>query len=721
MHAPAPLPLTRDLVLVGGGHTHALILKAWGMKPLPGVRLTVIDPGPTTAYSGMLPGHVAGHYDRTDLDIDLVRLARFAGARLVQGAAEGLDLPRQEIRVSGRPAVGFDVASLDIGVASEVPDLMGFAAHGVPAKPLGPFAARWQAFVADDRTGDAAVIGAGIAGTELALAMAHRLRGTGRRVHLVEAREALSDVPNAVRQKLLAEVLSAGIILTEGAEIARVDAHGLVLSTGRRIPARFVTGAAGARPQPWLERSGLDLVDGFVAVNARLESSFRQVFAAGDCAHYRHAPRPKAGVYAVRAAPVLLNNLRTAVGHGGFRRFRPQGDYLKLVSLGRKDAIGTRGPFRVSGPWVWRWKDRIDRRFMEKLSKLPAMPPAPLPWPRAQDMRAAMGPKPLCGGCGAKVGRATLQRALSRLGPHERDDVVPVPGDDAAILKTGGARQVLSSDHLRALVDDPVAMTRIAAVHALGDIWSMGAAPQAATVNLVLPRLADTLAARTLTEILEAAEAVLRAEGAEIVGGHSSVGDELTIGFSLTGLCERDPITHAGGKPGDALILTKPIGSGTVLAAEMALDARGGDVAAALTLMTRSEGAAARILGAAHAMTDVTGFGLAGHLTNIAEASGTGVELWLHAIPHLPGARSLAARGVRSTLYPQNRMVAPDLPETPDVALLFDPQTAGGLVAAVAPEDASRLLQELHDAGYPEAAQIGWLTASLPGQIDVTD
>ncbi len=175
MHQP-PLPLTRDLVLIGGGHTHALVLRRWGMDPLPGVRLTLINPGPTAPYSGMLPGHIAGHYSREALDIDLVRLARFAGARLVTAAADGIDLEARTVSVPDRPEIGFDALSIDIGITSAMPTLPGFRASGVPAKPLGPFATAWDAYR------DAAVphrspcSAAGSAGAEIAMAMAHALR-----------------------------------------------------------------------------------------------------------------------------------------------------------------------------------------------------------------------------------------------------------------------------------------------------------------------------------------------------------------------------------------------------------------------------------------------------------------------------------------------------------------------------------------------------------------
>ena len=140
----ANLPLTRDLVLVGGGHTHALVLRKWAMMPLAGVRVTLVNPGPDAPYSGMLPGFVAGHYGRGDLDIDLVRLARFAGARIVLGTVRGIDTAARQVHVPDRPPIAYDLASVNVGITSAMPDLPGFAEHGIPAKPLGPFARRWR-------------------------------------------------------------------------------------------------------------------------------------------------------------------------------------------------------------------------------------------------------------------------------------------------------------------------------------------------------------------------------------------------------------------------------------------------------------------------------------------------------------------------------------------------------------------------------------------------
>jgi selenide, water dikinase len=322
------------------------------------------------------------------------------------------------------------------------------------------------------------------------------------------------------------------------------------------------------------------------------------------------------------------------------------------------------------------------------------MPTPALPGTVALGLRDVLGDAPLCGGCGAKVGRAALRQILG-----------DVPGDDAAILQTGMALQVISTDHLRAVTQDPVLMARIAAVHALGDIWAMGASPQAATATIILPRMSSALQRRTLAEIMAVATEVMTQAGASIVGGHTSLGAELTLGFTVTGLCARAPITLAGARDGDAIILTKPLGSGVILAGAMQGRTKGADLAACFAAMVQGQAAASTLLRDAHAMTDVTGFGLAGHLMGICEASGVGADLTLATIPLLQGAEGLAQNGVRSSIWADNKASAGAI-AAPDGArsdLLFDPQTAGGLLAAVDPAQAPAVLAALQAAGYPAA------------------
>ena len=699
------LPLSREIVLIGGGHTHALLLRAWGMSPLPGARLTVINPDPTAPYTGMLPGFVAGHYTRDALEIDLVKLARFANARLIFGRVTAMDRAAKRLTVPDRPDIAYDIASLDIGITSNMPTLPGFTEHGIAAKPLGPFANRWQAHL-DGPGGPCVVIGGGVAGIELALAMQHALGSRGT-VTVIEAKTALEGIGAPTRNQLRAALRTANIQLLEQTTVTQVHADHVDLSNGDTIPAALTVGAAGARPFDWLADTGLDLTAGFVTVDATLRTvTDPNIFAVGDCAHLSHAPRPKAGVFAVRAAPTLTTNLKAVASDTGLARFNPQSHYLKLISLGGKKALADKWGRSIGGAWAWTWKDRIDRAFMDRLSELPDMSPKP---PRLR-ATGAVSDTPLCGGCGAKVSANILDAMTSTLPPS---DLALGPGDDAALLKTGGATQALTTDHLRAFWNDPWLMGRIAAVHAMGDIWAMGATPQAALAHITLPQMTEPLQRDWLREIMAAATSLFAEVGAPIAGGHTTLGAELTIGFTITGLTEH-PITQANAQPGDVLLLTRPIGSGTILAAEMAKRADGNTARIALETMAKSQADAARALTpVAHAMTDVTGFGLAGHALRLARASDVSVTIHTEAVPIYPGAEALAAQGIRSSLWQANRdLLHQDTPHTSRSALMFDPQTAGGLLAALPRKHAQAALAPLQDMGHVPAiiGEIG-----LPG------
>ena len=737
----ADFPLVRDLVLIGGGHAHVLVLRKWAMNPQPGVQLTLINPGPVAAYTGMLPGVVAGHYQRDEAMIDLVRLCRFAGARLVLGATSGIDRAARLINVPGRPALRYDVASLDVGVMAGPGGIRGLE-HAVPARPLDGFLAGWQAHLAKGLMQPRIVIiGGGVAGAELALAAAHHLQDRLPAITILEAGVALRALPRRAATTMRAALYAAGITLREGVVIAAIEADSVTLQDGTQVPADLTIAVAGAQPHAWLAHTGLALTDGYLTVGPTLQTSDPAIFAAGDCAFLSHAPRPKAGVYAVRAAPVLHDNLRSALSGGALGAFHPQGDYLKLISLGGQKALLDRNGISFAHAGLWRWKNRIDRAFMQKLSDFAPMPAVPVPVAAVKGLAEAMGNKPLCGGCGAKVGAQGLQSALVSLPAPQRAEVISAAGDDAAVLRMADGLQVMTTDHLRTFTSDPYVMARIAATHALGDIWAMGAAPQVALCQITLPRMADALQTAMLAEVMAGAASVFGPAGADIVGGHTSVGAELTIGFTVTGTAATGTaamgttamgttarvITKGGAVPGDWLILTKALGSGVIMAAEMAHACvpgvlLGEAVAQTLVRMQHSLAPAAAVLApVAHAMTDVTGFGLAGHLMEMLQASACGATLTLDTIPVLPGALACVAAGHASSLAPANHAAVAGIlgdDSRAKAALLVDPQTAGGLLAAVPDDLAEAVLAALLAAGE-DAAIIGRVHAG-PVRITLT-
>ena len=390
-------PLTRDLVLVGGGHSHALVLRSWGMNSLAGVRVTLINPGPTAPYTGMLPGFVAGHYTRVELDIDLVRLARFAGARLINGPATSIDRKNKTIRVGTRD-IPYDVTSIDIGITSDMPHIKGFKRHGIPAKPLGVFSQKWDAFRNESQGSPTriAVIGGGVAGVELAMAMVHALPGA--KAVIIDSGVVLAGVGDRARARLMDQLRQMDIDWIEQATIAELTSDGVTLTGGTNVPSQFTVGAAGARPYDWIADTGLTLENGYIEVDEHLCSNDDAIYAVGDCAHLSHAPRPRAGVFAVREAPILLANLRADLSGGTRQAFHPQKYYLKLISLGGQSALAEKFDRAFSGPLLWKWKDRIDRTFMNKFIDLPDMA-------TKKPAITALGANPvqrMCGGCGAK-------------------------------------------------------------------------------------------------------------------------------------------------------------------------------------------------------------------------------------------------------------------------------------------------------------------------------
>ena len=324
-----------------------------------------------------------------------------------------------------------------------------------------------------------------------------------------------------------------------------------------------------------------------------------------------------------------------------------------------------------------------------------------------------------CGGCGAKVGSVVLSRVLARLPQSRRESILvglDAPDDAAVITVPPGKVSVQTVDFFRSLVSDPYIFGQIAANHALNDIYAMGAQPHSALAIAVVPYAAEHIVEEQLFQLLSGAVAVFERGAVALAGGHSAEGAELALGFSVQGFADAEKLLRKGGmRAGDQLILTKPLGTGTLFAAEMRGAAKGKWIERAIESMLLSNRGASEILQrhAATACTDVTGFGLLGHALEMARASKTSVEIRASDLPLLDGALDSVKAGILSTLYPDNlrskRAIAnlDTASKLDPFPLLFDPQTAGGLFAGVAPDRATACLNQLRQNGYPHAAIIG--------------
>ncbi len=717
MHEQFLHPYIKNLILIGGGHSHVAVIKKLGMKPLPGVRITLVSENTYTPYSGMLPGLVAGHYNYDDCHIDLRKLCQWANIRFINKTVKSLNAKEKTILCHQYPSLRYDLLSINTGSTPRLQSINDALKYGHAVKPINKFLCQWQRWLNSvakkTQTHEIIVVGGGAASIEVLLAMHYQTQNV-RKVRanftLICSNENILSLHNKRVQNFFQQHLDGlDIKIITSQKAVSITKHHLFLSNGQKLEVDFVTWAIDAGAQSWLAKSGLQCDSkGFLQVNKFLRSiSHPDVFAAGDSAAFTPLPLPKAGVYAVRQGPILAQNLIATLTKQPLHPFKPQQRFLSLLTTGGRHAVASRGQLFATGKWVWRWKDYIDRKFMARFDPAPTTSSKKGVENAYETMR--------CGGCGAKVSSSILQKILSQLAIRPHPDILNPLGDDAAIINLPtGVQLIQSVDFFRCFTDDPYLFGRIAAIHSLGDIYAMGAKPHSALVTAVIPYNEAAIMEEILSHLMQGILATLSNENTTLIGGHSGEGNELAVGLSVNGtLKPKQALTKNGFNHGDSLILTKPIGTGVLLAANMAANCQGRWLDNAFSYMLQSNQTAAAVLrtSGVHGCTDITGFGLLGHLQEILTASQNSATILLDEIPVLDGAMQCSAKGIKSTLYNANKVSCNYHDYTgnhPVFPLLFDPQTAGGLLAGIPACFTDKCLCALVDAGYT-AAKIGWI------------
>jgi selenide, water dikinase len=364
----------RHLVLIGGGHAHVHVLKQFGEIPLRDAEVTLVGRDVLTPYSGMIPGFVAGRYSFEECHIDLERLCARSGARLVHAEATGIDRAQGRVLLKDKPAVAYDLLSIDIGSAPNIGAIAGAEQGAIPVKPIAELGRRWLEFSQRMKAWrgplNVMVIGGGAGGVELALAIDHRLREVAKaaelQLTLVTKDEILAGQADAARRRLRAIFRRRGIRLLEHSGAERIERGAVRLADGQWLQADAVFVVTEASPAPWFANTGLPLDEkGFLAVDATLASTGdERIFGAGDCVTVLEHRRPKAGVFAVRQGPPLADNLRRVLSGERPQPFVPQRRHLSILGTGDGRAVATRGDWAIEGRWVWWWKDHIDRKWM---------------------------------------------------------------------------------------------------------------------------------------------------------------------------------------------------------------------------------------------------------------------------------------------------------------------------------------------------------------------
>jgi selenide,water dikinase len=729
---PATGPVEKNVVLLGAGHAHLVFVKRWGMRPLPGVAVTLVSEAGVIPYSAMVPGHIGGDYSWDEITIDLVRLCQAVKVRFVAARVTGIDPRSRQVRFGARPPLAYDVLSLGLGSLPACPPAAPSAAEWLVMRPLHTLLQKLddleERLRQSPRPFHLAVVGGGASGCELSLAVHKRFSEySGFRLTLLQGNDRLlPQFPARVARHFEHAMRQRGIAFRVSARVVGSSEDGLLLlEGGERIGCDAALWATEAAPPPLVRDSGLAVdAGGFLQVADSLQSlTDPAVFGTGDCVSFPgHPGLPRNGVYAVREGAVLFDNVAAFLREQSPRPFRPQPFCLYLLNTADGLAVLNYGPITWKGRWTRLLKNAIDRAWIRKFTKFPSMAAPADGQPENYQMR--------CGGCGSKISSDVLSAVLRRLDVPSDPRVLlgSRAGEDAAVHRVrpelfgtepGKLLEVQTVDYFKAFVDDPYLFGRIAAVHAVSDLHAMNARPFSALAIATLPYARGPIQEAQLYELLSGAVETFRKLGVVLTGGHTTEGGELALGFAVTGFGEEGRLFLKGNlRPGDALILTKPLGSGALLAAWMRGECRAAWFERLLAGLLRDNAAAAEIFAAAGvtACTDVTGFGLAGHLLEMLDASGVSARLVGKDVPLHEGFPEVAARGILSSLQRDNARASCRVQGTAVLpAWLFDPQTSGGLLAGVKAEAVAPMLRELHRAEYEQAAVIGTV---IPTEAD---
>lgn len=711
-----------DIVLLGVGHTNAHVLRMWKMGPIPGARLTCVSNYPVATYSGMLPGVLAGLYPPERMEIDLVRLCAAAGARLIVGDVTGLDVENRELQLSDRPPLPFDVLSIGLGSVPNRTGLLETDDSLLEVKPMQTFLPRLEERLSALNLNlnpppsalRITIVGGGAGGIELAFCLPMRVRKVLGEVPLAitlidSGDKILKGSSAGLMRRVERDFAKRGVTVVLGRRVTQIQKGTVTFDNGETIPGDLVLWVTSAAPPPLIKEFDLPKDDrGFLLTSHTLQStSGEPIFVVGDSGTIAGEKLPKAGVYAVREGPVLWENARRCVSKQRLIDYKPQRGFLKLLNRGDGTALGEYRGFSFAGKWAWRLKDRIDGKFMDMYQDYtPSMAADAIPGNDAKPTQLR------CAGCGGKVGASILSRALARLKIPPNEHVLlglDAPDDAALILPSPGRAIAATVDFFQAPLDDPYLVGRMAALHAASDVLAKGARPIAALAMATIPPGSERKQGQLLYELLAGGLHELKVMGATLAGGHTIEGPSVTIGYTILAEQAADTVRAKGKlREGDVLILTKPLGVGVLLAAHMQARCKAQWYGPLVETMLQSNAPAAALFdefGVA-AATDITGFGLAGHLLEMLRPSNLAAEIWLNSIPLLPGAGELLREGLESTIAEANRGVLEEMEVTASHPALFDPQTCGGLLAAVNGESAVELVSRLKVQGIA-AAVIG--------------
>lgn len=697
------IPITNDLVLIGGGHSHLSVLMKLSKKPLNGNRITLITNEIDTPYSGMIPGYIEGIYSWRDSHIDLYRLCLKLNVRFIHAEVERVSAYEKEIYFKDRPKIKFDVLSINTGIQSNNREIKGAAKYCLPVKPISKLTNNFLNKITNFKS--IAFIGGGAGSVELALAIKKRFLNINQDIKITiitGKRGLLSTFPQKTKLTSLKTLEKFKIDIIEYKRVLEVKPKQIILSDKSLLKIDKAILSTNSMTPKWLAKSDILLTkDNYILVNKSFQTNYKYVFASGDVIDFNNQNLKKAGVFAVRSGKPLAINIRKFILGKKLVEYKFNKNYLALIGTSKRSAIATKYNLTFNSRFFFYLKKYIDQNFIKKFSDFRIRKKFTLDALKTDVLNIFVKHKEKitdendimqCKGCAAKVPLNALKQALPKDIVSTSEDAVSVPGHPELYQTV---------DMISSIITDPFLLGKIAANHSISDMVSVNSKITSAMMILQLPLSKTEINSRDLEQVLLGANEIFKTIDCPLIGGHTMIGKDKDpiIGFSILGQKQKKikiVKNRRKIKTKDLLILTEKIGSGLIFAGinNYLIDSYFQiDVIKQMIKGNLNFGKISNQLNIL-SMTDITGFGLANHLLNLIKRdnSKTGLTIYPNKIPLFEGVNECLNKDIKSSLFKSNYDIAQkDIIYKRDKSkldnILYDPQTVGGIAFIIPQEE----------------------------------
>ncbi len=694
MNSSSKKQIEKDLVLIGGGHSHLNVLKSFSMYKIDGLRITLISDVYETPYSGMLPGFIENDYSLEDIQIDLYKICFHGNFRFINCKVNNIDGNKNLIYFKNRPPLSFDYLSINIGINNDTETIKNAEKFALKLKPISKI--NYSEIISNLKGKKLGIIGSGPAGVEISLALKKRYNDIDITL-FTGKRGLLGNYSNSSKNSILKKLNEANIKVIFKDEVVEIKKNKIVTKSSKIYLIDKPILSTNGVPPKWLKKTNLKLSqEGFIETNNKLQTNFNHIFAAGDIISFSNKNLTKSGVYAVKSGLILSRNIRNFILNKSLINFSPQKHYLSIIGLSNGKALAYKYNLHLTSKFILSLKKYIDLNFVNKF-KL---------YNKINYKKNVME----CKGCASKINLTTLKTSLPK-------NIIKSSEDASQITK--GSQYVNSIDMITSIVTDPFLLGKISANHALSDIYASFAKPLSSLMILQLPKSSNNIHSEDLKQIQEGAKLVLNENSCILSGGHSMIGEDENpvVGFSIVGKTFKKPANKIKNK--DVVILTEKLGTGIVFAGVNSNVISSKYIKDVSSQLEKGNIEFGKILSQIKPLeaTDITGYGLGNHLINLINRNKDikGITILKDKIKLFDGVLECLQKNVNSSFYEQNFKYGKNkiLFKNHDLInkIFFDPQTVGG-IAFIIPHNKFQKIKKILEQNKIVFSKIGYIDNS---------